>query len=291
MAAARRKKNADVSGDGVNNKTTKRKRRRKHKLWLRVALLLVPACAIFIALSLTVLFRVTSFTVEGDVGPYSAEKIEAAAGIAPNTNLFMIDTGTAEAQIQTQLPYVETAKVTIRLPDRVVIHVTQAVPAAEIRTDDGAVLLSKSGKVLGSANGQQVLCFLNAQPSKLGVGQTAEFVREDTEQVMNALRDALQNTGLTEIKEVNLADLYSLELYYRDLYTIRIGSIANLAEKLRYAEYLIRNKLDPEQSGTLDLSVSLDQAVFRPDYDTGGVIILPEKDAQDAEPSSAPESQ
>ena len=141
MATARKKRNTEVSTRGVKQKASKRKRRGKRKIALRIALVLIPACAIFITLSLTVLFRVVSFTVEGDLGPYTSEQIEAAGGISAGTNLFLADTDAAEKQIQTKLPYIETASVKIRLPDRIVIRVTQAVPVAAIETEKETISL------------------------------------------------------------------------------------------------------------------------------------------------------
>ena len=79
----------------------------------------------------------------------------------------------------------------------------------------------------------------------------------------------------SNVLEIGLTDLYGIELQYGDMYRIKIGTYADLGVKLEMAAYLIENELDPTQAGTIDVSAD-NQAIFRPDFDIGGVIIPPD---------------
>lgn len=290
MAASRRAKKSDVPGSGIEKPESRkaaRNRRRKRRWRIGLIVLVLLACAVFIVLSLTVLFRVAEYAVEGETEVYSQEEIVEASGIPTGINLFSVDTGAAAARIEAQLPYIAKAEVSIGLPDRIRIRVTAAEPVARIETDDGLMYLSESGKILGKAEKDGTgLLFEQVQVTNARPGYPAEYAREDTAQVISAVLQALNRVPMSRITGVDLSDLYGIVLHYGELYEIRVGSIADLSRKLDFADYVIQNKLDPEQPGTLDLSSGTDQAVFRPDYDSGGVIILPEKQDPSSEVSS-----
>lgn len=254
-----------------------RKRRRRRRLRLGMAVLVLMACIVFVVLSLTVLFRVERFTAGGDLSMYSAEKVIEVADLPLDENLFLTDTKSAEERIEKQLPYVEKAKVTRRLPDCIHIDITMATPEFILVDDDSLEFyISDQGKTLGLAESEMAgLRITHAQASSLIPGLPAEYQREETASVIRQLLDALQKEAMfTNVIEIDLTDLYGIQLRYGDMYRIKIGTYADLNKKLEMAMYLIENELDPTQAGTIDVSAN-NQAIFRPDYDFGGTIIPP----------------
>ncbi len=258
-------------------RVTRKRRRKRRRLRVGLALLVALACIVSGALALSTLFRVSEFTVEGDLGSYTAEQVIEASGIAQQTDLFRVDRAAAAARIEAALPYVQQAQVRLRAPNGIRIHVTSAQPAAVLKTDSDTVLLTAEGKVLGAADGsEQLPSVVNAQVTAAQPGRPAEYARPETARILQELLEQLAAQQLTEIQTIDLTDLYSVSLRYGSLYVIKIGNTSDFAQKIKFAQYLIENKLEPGQPGTIDLSVSIDEAIFRPDYGVDHVIIAPD---------------
>lgn len=255
-----------------------RRRRRRRRIRIGLIVMVLMACMIFAVLSLTVLFRVEKFTAGGDLSMYTAEEIIEAAGMPRDVNLFFSDTETAAQRIEEKLPYVEKATVHRKLPNRIHMEVQLATPEYIMESGGRHYYISQSGKVLGAAESEtNGLRITNVQASLLSPGHKAEFLRDETAEIIRNLLDALkQESMFTQVMEIDLTDLYGIELQYGDLYRIRIGTYANLSKKLAIAQHLIENELDPTQAGTIDVSINENEAIFRPDYDFGGVILPPE---------------
>jgi cell division septal protein FtsQ len=255
-------------------------RRRRHRRRIRLGLLslVLLACMVFVVLSLTVLFRVEKFTAGGDLSMYTAEEIIAAAEMNPDVNLFLSDTASAAQRVEEKLPYVEEARVIRKLPNRIHIEVRLATPEYILDNNGQQFYISHQGKVLGPAEAEiDGLRITNVQASATNPGYPAEFSRKETGEIIRKLLDALKKeTMFTQVMEIDLTDLYGIELQYGDIYRIRIGTYADLSKKLAMAAFLIEHELDPMQPGTIDVSINENEAIFRPDYDFGGTVIPPE---------------
>lgn len=278
MADQRRKQNHPHGVRNVNQpRQAVRKSKKQRRLRARIFLTVLVAAGVCFALSLTVLFRVSAVEAAPGVH-YTAEQITEAAGIENGTNLFRIDRAKTAERICRALPYAESASVSIILPDKVSIAVQEAAPALQLQQDGSYYLLSGSLKVLERSDtavpGLPVITgagLSTAQP-----GETASFEREEVSRTLLALEEQLKAAQFSLVTAIDVTKLYSIELKYGEKLTIRLGSSGNLQQKLQLARYVIDNKLDANQAGTLDLSLKDGQAIFRPDYGSNSVIIPPE---------------
>ena len=110
----------------------------------------VVAVVIALMLGLSVFFKVDGekITVSGNV-KYSAWDISQASGIQNGDNLLTFSRARATAKILKALPYVEDVRVGIKLPDTVILYVTEVeVPYAIKAQDDSWWLISSSGKII-----------------------------------------------------------------------------------------------------------------------------------------------
>jgi cell division septal protein FtsQ len=275
----RNESSAERSGGSAGSRAVAM-RRRRHRRRIRLGLLslVLLACMVFVVLSLTVLFRVEKFTAGGDLSMYTAEEIIAAAEMNPDVNLFLSDTASAAQRVEEKLPYVEEARVIRKLPNRIHIEVRLATPEYILDNNGQQFYISHQGKVLGPAEAEiDGLRITNVQASATNPGYPAEFSRKETGEIIRKLLDALKKeTMFTQVMEIDLTDLYGIELQYGDIYRIRIGTYADLSKKLAMAAFLIEHELDPMQPGTIDVSINENEAIFRPDYDFGGTVIPPE---------------
>ena len=275
----RNESSAERSGGSAGSRAVAmRRRRHRHRIRLGLLSLVLLACMVFVVLSLTVLFRVEKFTAGGDLSMYTAEEIIAAAEMNPDVNLFLSDTASAAQRVEEKLPYVEEARVIRKLPNRIHIEVRLATPEYILDNNGQQFYISHQGKVLGPAEAEiDGLRITNVQASATNPGYPAEFSRKETGEIIRKLLDALKKeTMFTQVMEIDLTDLYGIELQYGDIYRIRIGTYADLSKKLAMAAFLIEHELDPMQPGTIDVSINENEAIFRPDYDFGGTVIPPE---------------
>lgn len=268
----------------------KRKRKRKTKfVFFSVCLL---AAAIFVVLSLTVLFRIETFTVQGE-SRYSLEEIVSNSGIATGENLFLSKKTDAEANLLKRLPYLETAKVSMKLPNQIMITVTEAVPAYLISWEGKALLLSGQGKILdidpaGQPEGLPLISGLNILSAELG--SKIEFEDENAASVLQELVEAIAEYQLTGVREIQFSGGLSVALNYQDRIQIDLGVSTRLEEKIQMAAYVVANKLDADDTGTLTLSSDATRASFKPDYDTPNIVIPPAGSAS-SQPEQAASSE
>lgn len=253
----------------------KKNRRRKRRLRVGMILVVLVACAVFAVLSLTTLFRVESFVVSGELGRYTPEQVIEASGVALGTNLFSVKTGEVSARIEEQLPYIREATVKIRLPDRILIEVGQTQAAAVVETNLGCFQIDDTHKILAEAEPADGLIFRGIVLDSVQIGRRAQYSDENAASILSALMDGLRENEMDAVQDVDLTDLYAIEVQYNDLLTIKLGGATDLQKKLRFARYVIDEKLDPAQRGTLDLSVNVNQAIFRPDYGSMDIINRP----------------
>lgn len=92
----------------------------------------IVLCAALI-LALTILFKVEAIEVQG-ISRYSTEEVTEASGLEKGDNLFLADLGAAEKAVESKLPYVKAAHISLSLPDTFVIDVEEDHAAAPLLT-------------------------------------------------------------------------------------------------------------------------------------------------------------
>lgn len=163
---------------------------------LSMALILaaiISACIVF--------FRVNEIVVEGE-SKYTAQQIIEASGIQMGENLFLLNKNQASIQITSQLPYVDEISIQRKLPDTLVITVTESTPVAALSYGGEWWLLDARAKLL--ERGDQTIAAGHAQllgltPLSPTVGRPLA-VDEDESRRLDALKgllDALRIYGLS----------------------------------------------------------------------------------------------
>lgn len=240
------------------SRTAARRARRRRAIFTVVALLLFVVVGA--VLSVTVLFKINTYQVEGDC-IYSTEQLVAAFGHSEGENMFRFRLADAGQQMQAQLPYLESVKVRRRLPDTVVFLVTPATECAALMQEDGsAVLLSESLRVLatGAAPGE-LLQVTGYTPSALTVGSTVTSGNDNTDQLLSTFLGAIRASGLEGITAIDLSDQYELTALYAGRITVRLGTGSQLEYKLSVVKKALQagaadGSFTDASVGTLDAS-------------------------------------
>ncbi len=105
-----------------------RRKKKRNTLIAPLSFLLVCLAIVF---ALGVFFRVLTIEVEG-AESYYGQEIIPASGIGMGDNLFFINRFSASSRIFTNLPFVESASIERKLPNRIVIHVEESRATAYV---------------------------------------------------------------------------------------------------------------------------------------------------------------
>ena len=257
-----------------------------NKLLLQLAV--VMAVVISISLGLSVFFKVDKVVVYGNKA-YSAWAVQEASGIEGGEKLLTFGKIRASGKIKAALPYVETVRIGINLPDTVNIYLTEydVVYAIQdknsawwLMTSDGRVMqqtdsgtASSYTKVLGVAldspvEGQQAVAYQEIVfTEEVDTTDPAEMMTEvppvtvTAAQQLNAALEILEclelNDLVGEVASVDVTSLNNMELWYGNQYQVRLGSATDSKHKMSYKIASMNQsiaQLSDYQTGILDVS-------------------------------------
>lgn len=146
MAAVKntsRQKRAAAAAAGAR----RRRARRTGKRTLHYILVFLFLAAVFVTLSLTVLFRIESVTVVG-TDKYPPGEVAKNSGIAEGDNIFRVNGADVSDILTRQYPYIESVNIRRKLPNAVQLEITQCKPAAALSFGDEYLLFTRGGRVL-----------------------------------------------------------------------------------------------------------------------------------------------
>lgn len=113
----------------------------------------VAAVVLAIVLGMSIFFKVENVQVSG-TKKYSAWEVSEASGIEMGSNLLTISRAQIGGSIISNLPYVDTVRVGINLPDTVNIEITELDVVYAIEDQDGNWwLMNTEGKIVEQVNG------------------------------------------------------------------------------------------------------------------------------------------
>lgn len=266
---------------------------------LLIQLLTITAVVLALTMCLSIFFKVEVITVSGaDV--YSEWSIREASGIEEGDSLLTFSRARAGAKIRAELPYVESVRFGIKLPNTVIIDIEELEVVYAIQANDGLWwLITSNGRVVeqtdsGTAsNYTKILGVTLASPSANedavayetytaqsaeatgateGTGTTEATTPPVTTTNADRLAIALQiiheleeNDVVGEVASVNVSNLSSITLWYGTRYEVKLGSTDKLDYKITSMRDAI-GQMSEYQMGVLDVTFSIweDKVVFTP---------------------------
>ena len=194
---------------------SRKARRRKRLLLIFYLVTFLIAIGAAVVLSITVLFRIDTIQVTGQ-SRYTEQEIVQMSGIEVGENLFLADTATAKQQIEEKLPYIGRAKVSRRLPAKILITVEEAEISGAVEYGGGYAIVSPEGKVLEITSaipeGYSLIEGLDLKSADLG----KKIVYEDPEkqEMFTELAQSLAEHGIAPITRMDLTNLYDIVVEY-----------------------------------------------------------------------------
>jgi len=218
-------------------------------------LLAVFVVALGAVLCLTVLFEIGEITVTGS-DKYTAEEIIAASGIEIGDNLFRVPTGVIARDLAVRYPYIENVGLHRLFPPSVEIRIEQSVPVVALAAGDELVLITRDGKVLERGMILLGADLLLVHGLDVTGREPGDFLGGDDESaglvMINYLLDAKAETGFTGLTNLDITDPFNMHVMYENRLSLRLGTEANLPDKLRLIRLVVEERLHPEAHGILD---------------------------------------
>ena len=246
-----------------------------------------------LVVGMSIFFKAEQVTVSG-AEKYTAWEIKEASGIQDGDGLLGLSRAKISARIRAKLPYVDTVRVGIKLPDTVIIEITERTVVYAIEdVDTSWWLLDASGRIVDStdtAAAKNHTRILNVKIQNAVVGEqaiAAEPVVETTGETTPTLPPvsakaqlaaavqvltALENNGVMgNVDTVDVADPDGLTLLYESRYQVTLGDISRLDYKIAAMKAAIE-KMGQYQSGYLDASFAIypNEVGYRPFDDASG---------------------
>lgn len=276
----------------------------RNRLFLQLAVVAAVVLAIFGSLSLFFKVKVdhkdrrsgekvTTVLVSGNE-KYSASAIIQASGIRDGDSLLSVNSAKIGGQIIAKLPYVESVRVGIKLPDTVNIEVEELdVVYAVTDTSGGWWFMTSEGRLVEMTDATSAAGYTKIKGIQLDLpiaGQQAVAVEptqepaeegeETTEEppavITNAQRletalSILQylesNDILGEVVSVDVTNMGNVEMQYAQRFRILLGDPSRLEYKVNMAVAAV-NQLKDYDRGTLDVSfMAREEVVYTPDAD------------------------
>ena len=204
----------------------------------------VAAVVLAIVLGMSIFFKVQTVTVSG-CNTYTAWEVSEASGIEIGSNLLTLSRAQVSGNVISNLPYVDTVRVGIILPDTVNIEITELDAVYAIEDASGNWwLMNDEGKIVEQTNGVTAKDYtqvLGVRVEVPEVGQQA--VAKEAETATIPVVDPEAETGQTEqtTEPTTLAE---------EVPTITVGITG--AERLRTALTVL------QQLGTSSISGQVD---------------------------------
>lgn len=263
---------------------------------LMIQLVSIVAVVLALVLCLSIFFRVETITVSG-ANAYSAWAIREASGVEEGDYLLTFSKARACAKIKAELPYVDTVRIGIKLPNTVNIVIEEIDVVYAIQDVDGIWwLMTSEGKIMeqtdtaGAGDYTKVLGvkLVTPEPEKQAVAfqnlttesQTEQETSPEGEtqvtpviiteqQKLSAALTILQALELNEIvgeaASVDVSDLTRIELWYGTRYQVNLGDTNNMDYKIACLKYTV-SSLAEYDSGELDISFTIwpDKVTYSP---------------------------
>ena len=255
-AAVKPRKKKPATKAHAAEKSRKTARKRKNRRIAATAVLVTILIAICVFISLKVLFVVRKVEVTGSE-KYTAEEISAFCAIPDEINIFKVDTQSLEKGLVENFTYIEKATVERKLPDKILITITDGLPtyySRQQREDMTTYTIF--------SRGLKQLTQQSALPEGL---MQIDFDINDRQSlgIFYEVCRRLERQQARGIKGVSVSREKEISLNYEDRVTIQLGTHTQLDYKLKMALYILQNDLEETEKGVIDAS-DAGSAIFKP---------------------------
>lgn len=234
----------------------RRERRQKiYRILSRIGFFLVLIGAAVAAL--TLFFKVDRIELVG-TDRYSKAQIVSQISIDEGDNLYLWDKISVSDTITTEFPYVQDVQIRRKLPNRIVISVTECTAALAVQSGTGYYLLSDNGKILEYTDDPGELIAVSGV--SLSGRTPGEYLSQDGDETLGTLNQILElfptieEFEIARVDFINLESLLDIRIGVDERFDIRVGAMDSgngFVRRMSFAVRVIGSKLSPSDIGRL----------------------------------------
>lgn len=224
-----------------------RKDIRKQKKHNAIATFILVAILIGICgyISVKVFFIVQTVDVEGSE-KYSRREIANFCAIPFGENIFNVDTEYYQNALPENFTYIETATVQRKLPNKIKITVVDSVPTYYEETSvDGGTAYTVYSQSLKPLTG-------TAQKPDNLIGIWVNQEDENSLGVFNSVVEFITDGGYDKVTQINTVQTDNISIEYDGRITVKLGTMLDMAYKLKMAYYVLHQKIPDGERGVMD---------------------------------------
>lgn len=240
-----------------------RRKRKRGSIYVPIAVILTAAA---ILAGMIIFFKVAAVEVSG-VKTYTEEEVIAASGVGRGQNIFFLDKNDAADKIYAQLPYIDDINIVKRLPETVIIEVSECYRLATVESGGSFWIINKKGKILEETNSSaDTIVIHGLEPVEPEIGKTLALGDTGATQLasMTEVLSAIVELGIKDdIDWLDMSNIGSITLSYKDRFDVELGNSENAEIKLHMLVGVVENLQDTD-TGRIDVSVE-NEAHFMPD--------------------------
>ena len=268
----REERKEDTRLDGLRQKQRKEAKQRTKKrvgpaFWRN--LFIMAGIAVAVVLTMVIFFRVRHIEVVG-ISYYTDEDVTQACGVEEGDNLLTLSRGEIAGNIMARLDYVKSVRVTRKLPDTVVLTITE-YPATYAITDQAGnyYLITSAGEAMEmveekEAKKHTLITDLEINTPVLGepvsIAAKEGRVPQSCYTALTEVLQALEAADLVQnIASVSVPSAHNVSLWYSDRFEVFLGSTERLDYKLEFLKEVISQQKS-YATGTIDLTLEQEDA-------------------------------
>lgn len=237
------------------------KRRRRGRFSFLYKLLAVMTVCVAIVVALTLFFRVEKIVVSGNVR-YTEDEIREACGVEPDSNMYLMNKFDLQKQLREKLPYIETVRINRRLPDTLVVTVTECTHIYAVTQDGVSWVFCGSGRIVDRMEPAEARYLPRVEGCALlapSVGSTIVIDTEDDkdtrQESLLALLEAADAAGeVGRISAYHLDNAAYFAVDYAGRFEVRMPYDADYSYMLAYLARVME-QLGSNETGIIDLTI------------------------------------
>ena len=230
----------------------RKQKRRRRRIRNRIILLTLLTIGVVIGILFTPLFNLNYVVLEGNE-KIIYEDIILNGEIILGKNIFTLNLNKIGDKLS-KIPYVNSLSITRKLPDKLVVSITECIPFGYVNSPEGYAVVDKDGKVLeitGDLNLYKIPLLSEYSSDSAIPSEIISVNEENFEKTLEILRDLYNNNFIENIYSVSMSGS-EIILKVSDRLIIEMGEYEQFNAKIVMVKEIL-SRLPENDYGTLRL--------------------------------------
>ena len=241
------------------------RRHRRNRFGFLYRLLTALAVCAVVVVALTMFFRVGTIRVEGN-SRYTDQEVIDASGVAAGDNLILLNKHVLALNLTEQLPYIEAVYPHRRLPDTLVIDVTECGLTFALQGEGVCWLMSDTGKIVDTAEepgDRPVIDGCGLLAPSVGGSIALPVEEQSRQESLLALLKALRAAEVMEqVDAIHLDSASELVMDYAGRFAVKMPYGADYDKMLAFLS-IVMDTLETNETGVIDLTTEGKASVLK----------------------------